>query len=472
MFGFEDFLRGAGGARGPSRSEPVDNEKFYKILGVEKKATSRQIKKAYFKLARVHHPDKGGDEEKFKEIQKAYDTLSDESKRELYDRYGEKGLEQGGSPAPTNIFDLFNGGGGRRPRGPQKPQEIVVTVDLNLSDVFYGPEKTISFKYTSATKKTVCSTCNGQGAVMAQVRAGPGMIMQTQRTCPTCEGNGISFDDERTLKATKKVRIPKGVKNGEKIRLSGEGHRLPAMESGDVVVVCRVTKNRIFERLGADLAIKKQITLRQALCGFEFKIQHVSGTTLLVKSGKNEIISPGQLKRVAEWGLPQKGSYDVKGNLYIKFEVLFPVASSVTDEQTKALETTLSKLKYPAETKQKLTFGMGVRVKLVKLNTAQFNGKVGSIVQDESTRGRWAVELDSGGKRVAVPESCLQIIEPDPSTEKKKMETEDDEYGEEDEDVTLQAVDGEPKFTPAAVRGEGYDEDEEEEGRGMECRHM
>uniref|UniRef100_A0A7S3ZIC0 J domain-containing protein n=2 Tax=Lotharella globosa TaxID=91324 RepID=A0A7S3ZIC0_9EUKA len=470
MFGFEDFLRGQGGmGRGGGSRKPVDNEGLYKTLGVDKKADARAIKKAYFKLARVHHPDKGGDEEKFKEIQKAYDVLSDESKRELYDRYGEEGLQNGGSPAPTDIFDLFRGGGRQRRQEPRKPEEIVKTVDLTLTDVYYGPEKPIQYKYTSATKRIVCSTCGGQGAVMQQVRAGPGMIMQTQRPCPKCSGQGISFENQKSVNATKNVRIPKGAKNNEKIKLSLEGHQLPGMERGDVVIVCRVMKHRVFERLGADLAMKKQLTLKEALCGFEFKIQHVSGTTLTVRSGKKEIVSPGQLKRIDDWGLPQKGSYDNKGHLYIKFEVLFPVPGSIGAPEVKKLAPVLESLSYPKEEEQKITLGMGVRVQLVNLNSTQFNGKMGTIIREEAQRGRWPVELDAG-KKVAVPESCLKIVESKSEKSKKPNSMETEDY-EEEETVMMTAVEGEPKFTPAAVSGT-YDEDEEEEGRGMECRHM
>ncbi|GAB5359417.1 hypothetical protein AAMO2058_000542200 [Amorphochlora amoebiformis] len=471
MFGFEDFLRGGmpGGRGGPGggRGEPVDTNRYYNILGVQKSDDSRAIKKAYFKLARKHHPDKGGDEEKFKEIQRAYDVLSDESKREIYDKYGEKGLESGGSPAPTSMADLFGFGGGRRNRGPKKPEEIVKTFDLTLHDVFYGPERQLSYKYLSATKKTVCSTCGGHGSVMQQVRAGPGMVMQTQRPCPDCDGQGIMFDDQKTVNARKTVRIPKGIKNGEKIKLTAEGHQMPGMERGDVVVLCRVMKHRLFERRGADLGMKKQITLREALCGFKFKIQHVSGTTLNISSKKGEIISPGSLKRIDEWGLPQKGAYDTKGHLYIKFEVLFPVPKSVTAREIKSLEGVLSKLTYPDEVEEKLTFGMGVRVKLVNLNNAQFNGKSGTIIKDESIRGRWPVELDSSGKRVAVPENCLEIIKQKEVAKTNDMEMEEPE----DEDVTLEVVEGEVKTTPAAVAGQ-YDEDEEDERQGVECRHM
>mmetsp|Transcript_2213 Transcript_2213/g.3193 ORF Transcript_2213/g.3193 Transcript_2213/m.3193 type:complete len:470 (-) Transcript_2213:197-1606(-) len=466
---FEDFFGGMprggmGGMGGAKSSEPVDTMKFYNILGVEKKADARTIKKAYFKLARIHHPDKGGDEEKFKEIQKAYDCLKDESKREIYDRYGEKGLESGGSPAPTSVFDLF-GGGARRPRGPQKPEEIVQTVDLTLSDVFYGPEKYVMYKYLSASKKETCSTCGGRGFIMRNVRAGPGMIMQSRQTCPDCDGAGFIFPDKELKKANKTIRIPKGVKNGDKIKMMGEGHSLPNMDRGDFTVVSRVMKHRVFERLGADLAMKKQLTLKEALCGFEFKVPHVSGTTLTVKSAKGEIIRPDQLKRIDNWGLPQKGAYEVTGHLYIKFEVLFPVPKSVKPDDVKTMNKVLSKLTYPEEKVQKLTLGMGVRVTLVNLNTAQFNGKKGRCIKDEPVRGRWPIELD-GGKRVAVPENCLKIIQSESATKKsKEMELEVDE-----ENVTLTTVKGEPKTTPAAAKG-SYDEDEEED-RGVECRHM
>lgn len=461
----------------PGKSEPVDTEKFYKTLGVEKTADTRSIKKAYLKLARIHHPDKKtGNEEKFKEIQTAYDVLSDESKREIYDKYGEKGLESGGSPAPSSVFDLFGGGGRRRKRGPEKPQEIVQTIDLTLADVWYGPAKQIHYKYLSATKKVVCEKCDGQGAVMAQVRAGPGMIMQTQRTCPACEGKGVSWEGEKQVKCNKKLNIPKGVKNGNKIKLAGEGHNLPGMERGDVTFLCRVAKHRNFVRQGADLAMKKQLTLKEALCGFSFKITHPSGTVLNVKSGENEIVSPGQLKRIDQWGLPQKGSYDTLGNLYIKFEVLFPVTGSVTSDDIKGLKPKLEKLQYPAEKAVKVTLGMGVRVKLVNLNSKQFIGKLGTVIAESAQRGRWPIELDAG-KKVAVPENCLEIVETTETKSKPKangMDVEDDDEYPEEEDVVLTAVKGNPKRTPAAAAGRGeYDEDEEEEGQGgMECQHM
>jgi len=463
------------GGMGMEDDEPVDTEKYYKVLGVEKDATKSEIKKAYFKLARVYHPDKAtGDEEKFKEISRAYEVLHDESKREIYDRLGEKGLEQGAGRR-----------GGRRPREP-RPADIELSVDLTLQDVCRGSKREVSYEIRSATQRTVCSQCRGQGTTVRMVQMGPGMMMQAQQTCPACRGRGVSYADEKEVQVKKTAAIPKGVKSGDKVKLSGDGHSLPGMEAGDVIIHCRVAKDAFFERLGADLAIKKQITLKEALCGFKFEVNHPSGTKLVIKSGEGEIIKPGTLKRIDGWGLPQKGAYDTMGNMYVKFEVLFPVEEDFGEEERKSVLAILDGMKFPQEEEIKLTLGMGVHVKLVNLGNAQFNGKTGRIISEEAPQGRWHVEL-TGGKKVAVPEACLKIMhrknkqkaaKAARAAEKRaaELDMEDGEKPEEkepeEEVVTMTKVDGKPKRTPAAAAGANqYDEDEDEEG-GVQCQHM
>lgn len=457
-----------GGMGGMEDDGPVDTEKMYNTLGVEKDASKRDIKKAYFNLAKVHHPDRGGDEEKFKDIQKAYEILGNEEKREIYDRLGEKGLERA-QARPS-----------RGRRSAPRPEDIVQTLDLTLHDVCRGPTRQVQFKIRKATKRIVCSQCDGQGSTLRMVRMGPGMVMQTQQPCPRCRGRGISYGDEKEVTVNKKLVIPKGIKNGDKIKLGCEGHSLPGMEAGDVVFNVRVAKNVQFIRQGADLALKKQLTLHEALCGFKFTIKHPSGTSLVVKSSANEIVSPGQLKKVESWGLPQKGSYDHRGHLYIKFEILFPLEKNFKPADRKEISEILSKLEFPAEEEAKLTLGIGVLVKLVNLGNGQFNGKTGKILAEESNRGRWPVELTQSGKKVAVPENCLKILhrknkqkaaKAERAAEKKMAELE--ESDQEEEDVSLQTVQGTPSRTPAEATGAGYEDDDEEEGQGgVECQHM
>jgi len=389
-------------------------------------------------------------------------------------------VESGGAPDPSNIFDLFGGGGGRGrgQRAPQKPEPITKSVEISLSDVWSGPSKVVMCKIMSASERTECMTCDGRGVVMQQVRAGPGMIMQTQRPCPKCGGQGVDFTNMKKTMKKVNVNIPHGVKHADKIKISGEGHSLPQMERGDIIISVRVKKHPVFERLGADLAMKKDITLLEALCGYSFKVVHVSGAVLTVKSAQGEVVSPNQLRKIEGWGLKQKngGPYS-RGHLYVKFNIKFPVAASIKPKMMKDLRSVLGKLEYPASKVEKVTLGVGVRVKLVNLNNAEFNGKNGTIIASEQNRGRWALELENG-KQVAVPERCLQIVEDEPEAKSKKpkkskgdddMEEDEDDYVE-NEEVEAVIVEGEPETTPAAIKSQ-YDEDEDEDRR-VECKQM
>jgi len=257
-------------------NEPVDTSKLYKQLGVEKDASKSEIKKAYFKLARAYHPDRQtGDEEKFKEIQRAYEILSDEHKRAVYDRSGEKGLDNNmGSPNASEL---------------KRPEDIELFLDLTLKDVCLGAKHKLSYEIRTASRQTVCEKCHGRGMTLGGVEIRPGLVIRAPRQCISCNGKGTNYKDEKEMKVRKEALIPKGVKSGDKIKLSGDGHNLPGMEPGNVVIHCRVAKDAYFERIGADLAIKKQLTLNEALCGFKFEVRHPSGTKLIIESGKNKV---------------------------------------------------------------------------------------------------------------------------------------------------------------------------------------
>merc|ERR1719463_529505 len=179
-----------GGGRGGGK--PADTTKFYKLLEGEKNASESEIKKAYRKLAVKHHPDKGGDPEKFKEITRAYEVLSDSDKRSKYDRFGEEGLEDGGGGGdPTDIFDAFFGGGGRRGGGKkqrQKTKDVVQPLKVTLEQLYGGATKKMAITRQVIDKaKGVqnCSECDGRGVKVQVVRMGP-MIQQMQSTCSDC----------------------------------------------------------------------------------------------------------------------------------------------------------------------------------------------------------------------------------------------------------------------------------------------
>lgn len=191
MFGgipFEHFahggMGGGGGMGGPPRSAgPVDTTKLYETLEVEKTATTKEIKKAYFRLSKLHHPDKGGEEHKFKEIAAAYEILSDEEKRKQYDKYGLEGVADNedsmAARGGEDLFSMFFGGGGRqRQSGPRKGPSVNHPIKVSLEDLYNGKtvKLAVNRKVIVGEVKT-CDNCNGQGAVMEVRRIGPGMFI-------------------------------------------------------------------------------------------------------------------------------------------------------------------------------------------------------------------------------------------------------------------------------------------------------
>ena len=295
--GFEDAFGGGGmpgGGRG-SRRGPVDNSKFYDVLGVEKDATQDQIRKAYKRMAAKHHPDKGGDEAVFKDIQKAHEILGDEQKRELYDRGGEEAVEQGGGGGPADIFDVLGGrgrGGGSRSR-VKKGENMVHPLKVTLEQIYKGSARTLRL-----TRKTIdkqkgveqCASCGGRGAKIQTIRMGP-MIQQVQKTCDSCGGNGVSYRQVKTQE-TLDVHVPKGAPDGHKINFSEKADEIPDGEAGDVVFVLQEQPHAEYKRKGDDLFLERTISLTEALCGFAMELETLDGRKLIIKSKPGEVIKP------------------------------------------------------------------------------------------------------------------------------------------------------------------------------------
>jgi len=343
---------------------------LYGTLGVSKTASQDEIKKAYRKLARQHHPDANpGDaaaEERFKEVQQAYDVLSDSEKRKQYDRFGSangRGGPGGGFNFSTEGFDisdlgdlgdifsgLFGGRGGRgqQQRG-QRGRDLEVEVNLSFEDSLHGVETKIPVEL-----ETACRECNGSGAKPGTAPSlcpeckGRGVVSQSQglfalsQPCPRCRGNGTVIEDpcpkcrgtgreRRTKRYT--VKIPAGVKDGSRIRLRGKGEAgYGGAEAGDLFVITRVEPSKTFTRRGDDLVVDVPVALSQASLGAEIKVPTPDGpVTGKAKPGTLD----GTLLSVKEKGAPRrKGSS--RGDVLARVKLSVP--KKLTKKQRELME--------------------------------------------------------------------------------------------------------------------------------------
>jgi len=358
MLDFEHFAHAGGMPGGGRRAPPrdVDTTKLYETLGVGKTADAKEIKKAYRKLAVKHHPDKGGDEQKFKEISAAYEVLSDEEKRAKYDKYGLEGLENegGGGRSPDDIFSMFFGGGGGRRSGPRKGESINHPIKVSLEDLYNG--KTVKLAINRQViigNATMCEACDGQGAVMELRQIALGMVQQVQRKCPSCT-DGYKCKTKKERKVLE-VHVEKGMKNGQKIQFRGMADEKPNMEPGDINFIVQEKEHDLFKRKGADLLITKTLSLNEALCGFEWSLKHLDNREIVIKSRPGEVIKPetvgGQpfVKIVSGEGMPSKGNPFVKGNLYVLFRVEFPTDGELDEATVATLKKTLPDPSMPVD---------------------------------------------------------------------------------------------------------------------------
>jgi DnaJ family protein A protein 2 len=318
---------------------------------IEKSADAKEIKKAYRKLAVKHHPDKGGDEQKFKEISAAYEVLSDEEVRAKYDKYGLEGLESEGGPGGggghDDIFNMFFGGGGRSRRsGPRKGESVNHPIKVSLEDLYNSKTVKLAInRQVIVGEATMCDSCDGQGAVMELRQIALGMVQQVQRKCPNCtDGYRCKTKKERKVL---EVHVEKGMKNGEKITFRGMADEKPNVEAGDINFVVQEKEHELFKRKGADLLITKTLSLNEALCGFEWSVKHLDEREIVIKSRPGEIIKPesvgGQpfVKIVSNEGMPSKGNPFVKGNLYVLFRVDFPSDGDLNENTISILKKTM-----------------------------------------------------------------------------------------------------------------------------------
>ncbi len=357
---------------------------YYEVLGVQKGASADEIKKAYRKLAIKYHPDRNpGDkeaEEKFKEATEAYEVLSDDQKRPIYDQYGFAGLDGSagfgggaggfsGSHAFHDFSDLFGGMGGgfsdifegifgggrsssrsRNPNAPSQGQSLRYDLNISFKDAVYGTKAEIKFSHNEkcpdcsgsgaakgGSRKT-CTVCGGSGQVRRQ--AGFFAVQQTcsschgsgtviDKPCPSCRGSGVQEKSKRLT-----LTIPAGVDDGKRIAIHGEGDvGANGGPAGDLIVVLHVESHSYFERSGQDLYCAVPVTMAQAALGETIFITTLDGKKIEFKLPAGT--QNGKLLRIKNEGVPVLNSTR-KGDLYIK--ILVQVPSRLSARQKELLE--------------------------------------------------------------------------------------------------------------------------------------
>lgn len=353
----------------------VKDTKYYDILGVQPSASVDEIKKAYRKLALKLHPDKNpdNDPEKFKELSQAYEVLSDEKKRTLYDQVGEKGMKEGAGSGggfhgsdPFDIFNMFFGGGGASPFGSQREhrgKNLVHQLAVSLEEMYNGAVRKLALQKNVVCDKcegrggkkgavAKCTTCHGSGFVVRVHQLAPGMIQQVRAHCSDCEGQGEKInpkdkcktcDGKKIVRERKiiEVHIDKGMEDGKKITFSGEGDQEPGLQPGDIVVVLDEKEHAIFKRDKTDLHMKMELTLTEALCGFQRVVKTLDNRQLVITNLPGEVIKPGDIKCLLNEGMPVYRNPMEKGRLVLHFDVKFPEKNEIQADQIKKLKTLL-----------------------------------------------------------------------------------------------------------------------------------
>jgi len=345
---------------------------YYKTLGVNKGASKDEIKKAFYKLAHKYHPDKKeGNEAKFKEVNEAYQILSDDSKRSKYDQYG-SGFSAGGGPASgwegfsqgngfggfdfsggfqnssadfdfgnlNDIFsDFFTGGMGGGRREARRGRDISTEIQISFSESIFGTSRKILITKTSncsvcdgsgakfGTKMETCKYCNGQGKIREAKRTILGTISSTKiceeclgsgevpkEKCEICKGKGVLRREEEIS-----INIPAGMRDGEMIRMTGGGEAITKGTPGDLYIKVNIATHSVFKRDGNDLVMNLDLKLSDALLGTEYSIQTLDGE---IKVKIPEGVSINEILRVKGKGVPVSKSK--RGDLLIKLKIKLP----------------------------------------------------------------------------------------------------------------------------------------------------
>ncbi|KAL1533656.1 Chaperone protein dnaJ A7A, chloroplastic [Salvia divinorum] len=344
---------------------------YYSVLGVSKNSSKSEIKSAYRKLARSYHPDvnkEAGAEDKFKEISNAYEILSDDEKRSIYDKYGEAGLKGAGAGMGdfSNPFDLFEslfegmggmggmgmGGRGSRNRATEGEDQVYNLV-LNFKEAVFGAEKEIEITRLETcstcdgsgakpgTEASKCSTCGGQGQVVSSARTPLGVFQQVM-TCSTCGGTGeISTPcntcggDGRVRKSKRiSLKVPAGVDSGSRLRVRSEGNAgRRGGPPGDLFVLIEVLADPVLKRDDTNILYTCKVSYTDAILGTTMKVPTVDGMVdLRIPAGTQ----PGTTLVMAKKGVPFLNKSNMRGDQLVKVQVEIP--KRLSGEERKLIE--------------------------------------------------------------------------------------------------------------------------------------
>ncbi len=352
----------------------ADKRDFYEVMGVPKNATDDEIKKAYRKLAKKYHPDLNpGDktaEAKFKEVNEAYEVLSDKDKKARYDQFGHAGVDPnfgggagGGSPfaGDIDLGDIFNsffggfGGGARtaNPNAPRRGGDTEAVVNISFEEAAKGCQKNVSYERIEScpdcngsgaqkgTSAKTCANCNGTGQVHINQRT-PFGVVQTARTCDRCGGTGKVIESPcRTCGGSGKVRkqksieinVPAGIDNEQILNVSAQGNAgTNGGPSGDLHVYVNVRPHPIFERRGNDVWCEMPITFTQAALGAEVVVPTIDGR---VSYTVHEGTQPGDVFKLKSKGIPRLGGRG-RGDQFVR--VTIEVPKNLSEKQKTILQ--------------------------------------------------------------------------------------------------------------------------------------
>ena len=340
----------------------ADKRDFYEVLGVQKGASDDEIKKAYRKLAKQYHPDLNpGDaqaETKFKEVNEAYEVLSDSGKRARYDQFGHAGVDpnlgggaggnpfQGGGFDFTDIFDSFFGGFGgssrrQNPNAPRRGSDVQATVAVSFEEAAKGAKKTVEYQQVEAcadcggsgaapgTSPKTCPSCNGSGQVRINQRT-PFGVVQSAQTCDKCRGTGKiietpckTCDGKGRVRRKKSVVVsrPAGIADEQILNVSGRGNAgMNGGPSGDLHVYVSVRPHPIFQRRGGDVWCEMPVTFTQAALGADVEVPTLDGK---VSYHIHEGTQPGDVFRLKGRGIPSLHGRS-RGDQYVQVTVEVP----------------------------------------------------------------------------------------------------------------------------------------------------
>ena len=355
----------------------AEKRDYYDVLGVSKDSSKDAVKKAYRKLAMKYHPDRNKEpdaEDKFKGISEAYGVLSDDEKRQKYDRFGHAGIDSsytqedifrninfddifggGGGGFGNSIFEMFFGGGARSARraGPRRGSDLRTDIEITLEAAYKGIKTNVTFPRLErcktcdgsgakpGTSSSTCSTCNGSGQMSISKRTPFGQFTSVT-TCNKCRGDGTIIDSPCSdckgrglVQKIKKisVKIPAGVDTGSRLRIAGEGEAgEKGGPSGDLYVVIHVKPHKTFIRQGTDIICEVPISFPQAALGDKIKVPTLNGKVKMnVPSGTQS----GTVFRLKGKGMTDLGGY---GNGDEHVRVIVETPKKLTKKQKELLE--------------------------------------------------------------------------------------------------------------------------------------